>query len=816
MKVFISPIANDGILRVIEAQVKYLSQFGIDVTHNLNEADVIVNHGTDLHERVGVPSVSINHGLYWSRQKWGDDFMEVNRMVVENMRHAVAHTAPSEWVSKAIRRGGFWYPEVVYHGIDSERFIPSEANEGYVLWNKARSDYVSDPNDVMRAAVNLRGREFRSTIGHPDHNLKIIGPLPHAEMKKVVANAGVYLATARETFGIGTLEALALGIPVAGWDWGGTSEVIVPGQTGYLAQPGNYKELAECIELCFAERDRLSRNCVEDVRSRWKWEPRIEQYANIFKRVYDRFYSDAPKVSVIVTAYKLDEFLPKCLDTIGSQTMTEFECLVVDDANLPSTKEIVNEYTKRDNRFQYLPTPENLGLSGARNYGLQKSKGQYIRHVDADDFLATNALELEAMALDRDRSIDIAYGHIEQVRTDGSQFIQNGQPVRSGWPEATFKWNQQMAHMNQLPSCVMARRDVYERSGGYRVRMNRQEDAEFWCRVTSLGFRAKKITEAVTYYHRERRDSKGQMEWDSQGSEPDWTQWFPWRFGGHDYNSGMEVIRRRGDRPKNTHLVPFGAQGTPPQGLRFWYIHDYAYPVVSVIVTVGPGHKRYLIDALDSIQAQSYPDWEVCVINNTDEIWPPDLLGAPWAKVVNMGANKGTSAARNEGVKHIHPTSKYVVWLDADDFWLPWFLEKMVGYAENNKGVIFSDIFLSDAPDKFKIYKYSEFQIESVINHMAYPGSSVLTPRYIVDAMIDKFGGFDVNNPGMEDWQYQIGVHSLGFCAFHIPEPLFIYRTYTSTKRDKDYERIDEIQAYLDKKFPEYRSGQKQLCADER
>lgn len=814
MNVFISDIANDGILRVIEAQKRYLPQFGVNVTNNIHEADVICNHGSDLYSVPGIPSCHVGHGLYWSRYNFGDDFMDVNKMVVESMRHAVAHTVPSNWVNVAVRRGGFWFPETVYHGVTGDDFLPPQNHENYILWNKARADFVSDPNDVMKVAPHLPSRQFFSTIGKPSQNLQIIGVQSHADMKETVSKAGVYLATARETFGIGTLEALAYGVPVAGWDWGGQAEIVIQGETGYLAPPGDYKSLAECIELCLRDRERLSRNAVEDVRANWRWEPRIEQYANIFKRVHERYNrSTAPRVSVIVTAYKLDQYLPACLDSIQTQTMQDFECLVIDDANQASTRQIVSEYAARDRRFRYLPTPENMGLVGARNYGLGSSCGRYIRHVDADDFLAPNALELEATALDQDWGIHIVYGHIEVTRTDGSRVIQNGEPVRSGWPYPEFQWHYQMAHINQLPSCVMARREVYERSGGYRERMDRNEDAEFWCRVTSLGFRAKKFTEAVTYFHRERHDSKGATEWETKGPEPDWTAWFPWRWGGHDIGSGMDIIRARGDRPRNTHLVPFGAQGTPPKGLRFWYVHDYAYPNVSIIVTCGPGHRKYLIDALDSIQAQSYPDWECIVVNDTGEPWEPDIMGAPWAKVVNMQGNQGVSAARNAGYRHISPSSKFVIWMDADDYWLPWFLERLLLYGEKNNGVIFPDLFMSEAPDKFKIYTYPEFRIEEVIRHMSYPGSSILTPRHIVDAVMNRFGGWNSEIPGMEDFFWQVCVHSLGYCAFHVKEPLFVYRMFTSTKREKDYARVDEIEAYVKSKFPRLADGTKQMCA---
>lgn len=811
IKVYIDPYANDGILRVIEAQMEHLPKFGAQIAKHPSEADVICNHGTALIEHPNVPSVHVGHGLYWSRQPWGHDFEQVNEMVVEVMRHSVAHTAPSDWVNRAIRRGGYWYPETVYHGVDAHKFKVSKENGGYILWNKARADFVSDPRDVTNIAARMQNRMFWSTIGHATHNLKVFGAVPHARMREIVANASVYLATARETFGIGTLEALACGIPVAGWDWGGQSEIIVQGETGYLAPPGDYRALAECIDKCISERDRLSANARADAETRWKWEPRIEQYANIFKRVVKNHTSTSPKVSVIVTAYKLDQFLPDCLNSISRQTYKDFECLVIDDASLDSTRRIVETHAKKDKRFRYIPTPNNFGLPGARNFGLSKANGKYIRHVDADDLLAENCLAIETKSLDENNGIDIVYGHLETVRTDGSRVMDGTEPVRSGWPEPEFKWNYQMAHLNQIPSCAMARRDVYVRSGGYRERMTRNEDAEFWCRVTSLGFRAQKVTEAVTYFHRERHDSKGAVEWQTLGAEPDWTAWFPWRWGGHNFESGWKAIRDRGDKPRNIHLVPFGAQGKPPAPQKFWYVHDYAYPVVSIIVTVGPGHRHYLLDALDSIQAQTYPDWECIVVNDTGEPWNKDVMGAPWAKVVNMDGNRGASAARNEGLKHIHKSSRFVVWMDADDYWLPWFLEKMVAYAHSNEGVIFSDVILQKAPKEFEIYKYNDFQSERVPQVMQYAGSSVLYHRKIVEAMVEYQGGFDEQIPGTEDWLYQIGVHHLGFCAYRIPEPLFVYRMYSTTKREKDLAVFSRTAEYVDGKYPQYRKGEKQL-----
>lgn len=806
---------DGGIRRVVEAMIKHLPKFGVQHVRNIDEADVIVNHGAEGIRRKGKPIVNVNHGLYWSRYSWGENYQEVNELVVESMKMAVAHTVPSEWVGRAVRRGGYFYPEVVYHGIDADDFHPSDTNQGYVLWNKARADQVSDPKDVLNIARIMPSFKFHTTIGHPTDNITVIGTTDYPHMKEIVANAGVYLCTVRETFGIGTLEALAFGIPIAGWDWGGQKEIVIQGETGYLAPPGDFPALAECIQKCFAERERLSENAIIDARERWKWEPRIQQYAEIFKRVHHDYNEVVrPKISVIVTTYNEDKYLPQCLNSLRGQTFADFECLVVDDGLHDTTKELVEEYRVHDARFKYLRPPENLGLAGARNLGFHRSRGRYLRYLDSDDFLGENALNLEASALDADPTLHIAYGHLEVVQEDGTQTLDGaGHPVRGGWPPEGFSWMQQMAHLNQLPSCAMMRREVMERSGGYRIRMKRNEDAEFWCRVTSLGFRAFKITQAVTYYHRQRENSKGAVEWKEQGAEPDWTAWFPWRIGANNYRDAQAILRRNAGRHPTPHLVPFGAQGRPDnpevRGYRpFWYVHDYAYPVVSVIVTCGPNHRPFLIDALDSIQAQTFPDWECVVVNDTGEEWGPNIAGAPWARVVNMPGNKGVAAARNDGYKHV--TGRYIVWMDADDYWMPWFLEIMVANVERNNGVICSDL-IKDDNGKLSIYRYDDFVPERVPRGMQYPGSSILMPRTITDAVIKAQGGYDTNAPGMEDWDYQVCVHSLGFCAYHVDEPLFVYRTHTSTKRDADYAKIESIREFMDRKWYKYRKGQEKI-----
>jgi glycosyltransferase involved in cell wall biosynthesis len=177
-------------------------------------------------------------------------------------------------------------------------------------------------------------------------------------------------------------------------------------------------------------------------------------------------------------------------------------------------------------------------------------------------------------------------------------------------------------------------------------------------------------------------------------------------------------------------------------------------------------------------------------------------MGAPFAKVVNMDGNQGTSRARNEGLKHAR--GSFIVWMDADDYWLPWFLDRMVAHGEVNQGVIFCDL-IKDTGDHLEVYRYPEFESERVPNGMRYAGSSILVPRYVADKIMEKQNGWDERIPGMEDWDYQIAVHDAGFCAYHVAEALFVYRVYSSTKRERDYAKIDKITSYVDEKWSKYR-----------
>ena len=97
-------------------------------------------------------------------------------------------------------------------------------------------------------------------------------------------------------------------------------------------------------------------------------------------------------VSIIVPIYNAENTLHRCVDSLVNQSYQNLEILLVNDGSTDGTAKICNEYAMKDNRIKVLQQT-NLGVSAARNKGLENVTGEYIAFVDADDELSPNAIQ---------------------------------------------------------------------------------------------------------------------------------------------------------------------------------------------------------------------------------------------------------------------------------------------------------------------------------------------------------------------------------------------------------------------------------------
>lgn len=102
---------------------------------------------------------------------------------------------------------------------------------------------------------------------------------------------------------------------------------------------------------------------------------------------------EPPKVTVVVAAYNVSKYLPKCLDSISVQTYTNLEIIVIDDGSKDITKELCDIYGKKEPRAKIIHQ-KNQGLSAVRNRGIDEATGKYIIFVDGDDYLNPQFVEV--------------------------------------------------------------------------------------------------------------------------------------------------------------------------------------------------------------------------------------------------------------------------------------------------------------------------------------------------------------------------------------------------------------------------------------
>lgn len=99
-----------------------------------------------------------------------------------------------------------------------------------------------------------------------------------------------------------------------------------------------------------------------------------------------------PQISVIVPVYNAARYLHRCVDSILSQTFTDFELLLINDGSKDSSGTICDEYAAKDPRVRVFHK-ENGGVSSARNLGLDNARGEWISFVDADDWVSESYLK---------------------------------------------------------------------------------------------------------------------------------------------------------------------------------------------------------------------------------------------------------------------------------------------------------------------------------------------------------------------------------------------------------------------------------------
>ncbi len=140
-----------------------------------------------------------------------------------------------------------------------------------------------------------------------------------------------------------------------------------------------------------------------------------------------------PLLSIIIPAYNVEAFLPKCLDSIFAQDYKDYEVLCIDDGSTDNTPLLLRNYSEHWPNLRVIAQP-NQGMSAARNKGVKESQGDYVLFVDSDDWLCEGALSKLAKALNGE---DVVCFNSKKFIERTGKYRANQRPgingVMSGW-----------------------------------------------------------------------------------------------------------------------------------------------------------------------------------------------------------------------------------------------------------------------------------------------------------------------------------------------------------------------------------------------
>ncbi|MBR5118186.1 MAG: glycosyltransferase [Muribaculaceae bacterium] len=209
-------------------------------------------------------------------------------------------------------------------------------------------------------------------------------------------------------------------------------------------------------------------------------------------------------VSVIIPVYNVGRYLPKCLESIARQSFGNFEVIVVDDGSTDDSGSIADDFAKLDSRFRVIHQ-KNLGLSAARNVGLDEARGEHITFVDGDDWIHPQLYEWLLSTLIK-TGADIAM--CDFVKTDNSNMpISDYNEIPLPNVNDGYAATKSLIE-NKKPSYSVVWNKLYNRDliGGHRFLNTTSEDSMFNMAIYMKASVVSHLPLPLVYY-RQREDS---------------------------------------------------------------------------------------------------------------------------------------------------------------------------------------------------------------------------------------------------------------------------------------------------------------------
>jgi len=205
-----------------------------------------------------------------------------------------------------------------------------------------------------------------------------------------------------------------------------------------------------------------------------------------------------PKVSVIIAAYNVGQFLEGALQSVREQTFQNWEAFILDDASRDATGEIARRYADLDPRFVYIKNQQRVGFQRNIIQGIRFSRGKYIAPLDGDDeWCDKEKLSEQVSILDQNPDMVLVAGGFMAVDAASRNTLSN-------YPDPWYDEKTIRARLlieNIIPhGSACYRREAYMTTGGYDSRYTVTEDYDLWLRLALMG-KLRKLKKVYLRHH---------------------------------------------------------------------------------------------------------------------------------------------------------------------------------------------------------------------------------------------------------------------------------------------------------------------------
>lgn len=205
------------------------------------------------------------------------------------------------------------------------------------------------------------------------------------------------------------------------------------------------------------------------------------------------------KVSVIIPCFNQAQYLEETLNSVQTQTYTDWECIIVDDGSTDNSKNIAKKWCDKDERFQYVHK-QNGGLSSARNFGLKKASGTYIQFLDSDDLIKPEKFSEQLKDLqESDISISNYFSFIDGTNQKAAhRYLSPFLSEIDYKKEIIIDWE----YRKSIPchAVLFERRLIMENSLSFNESLPNHEDWVFWCQLFYFSKSIKNNKKELAWY----------------------------------------------------------------------------------------------------------------------------------------------------------------------------------------------------------------------------------------------------------------------------------------------------------------------------